>query len=198
MRQDTFPPVIFALLMINALVFVAENFFGLRGLLQSLFALFSLGERFMPWQLLTYGFLHNDVYHLAFNMFGLWMFGRTMEGVWGSVRFLQYYLLCIVGAGLCQLLATGFPSSYAVTVGASGGLFGILLAFGMTFPNRYIVLLVPPIPMKAKYFVAIYAVFELYSGWTRPGSGIAHFAHLGGLVTGLLLILYWRKKRVIR
>lgn len=198
MRQDTFPPVVFALLMINAGVFVAEYYLGLRTPIVRYFALFSYGEAFQPWQLLTYGFLHSNVMHLAFNMFGLWMFGRELESAWGSPRFLQFYLICIVGAGICQLVVSGYPDHFGYTVGASGAVYGILLAYGMTYPNRMIMLIFPPIPIKAKYFVVMFGLLELYSGLTRPGSSVAHFAHLGGMLFGLILILYWRKKRYIR
>ncbi|MEM7610760.1 MAG: rhomboid family intramembrane serine protease [Pseudomonadota bacterium] len=198
MRNDTFPPVIFALLMANAVLFVMENFFGLRGFTETHFALHSGAPLFRPWQLLTYGFLHGDLMHLALNMFALWMFGRTMEAVWGSRRFAIYFLACVVGAGIVQMIVAQVVGRPTTTVGASGGVFGVLLAFGMTFPNQRILLLIPPIPLPAKYFVLIYGVIELYFGLTRSNSGVAHFAHLGGMVIGLVLILYWRSRRQIR
>jgi len=128
-------------------------------------------------------------------MFVLWMFGTQMEYVWGSRRFLFYYLFCVIGAGLTQLAVVSGgsgPGSIYPTIGASGGVFGILLAFGMRFPNQYILLLIPPIPMKAKYFVILIGAVTLFFGMTGTQGGIAHFAHLGGMIAGLLLILYWR------
>ncbi len=198
MRNDTFPPVIFILLIANAVVYVAEDYLGLRGFTQTRLALHANSDLFRPWQLLTYGFLHANVMHLALNMFALWMFGRTMEVVWGSQRFAIYYGVCVLGAAFAQIAMAYISGEPSVTVGASGGVFGVLLAFGMTFPNQRILLLIPPIPLKAKYFVIIYGVIELYFGLSRPSSGVAHFAHLGGMVVGLILILYWRKQRRIR
>ncbi|HNP35655.1 MAG TPA: rhomboid family intramembrane serine protease [Woeseiaceae bacterium] len=162
------------------------------------FALWPAGEPgspFMPWQLLTYGFLHGNVMHIAFNMFALWMFGRELEMLMGPRRFLTYYLTCVVGAGLVQLLVAQAQGGLYPTIGASGGVFGILLAFGMTFPNRMIVLLFPPIPMKAKYFVIIYGVLELYLGVANRAPGVAHFAHLGGMLFGFILLKYWSRPR---
>ena len=164
------------------------------------FALWPVGSRyaeFMPWQLLSYGFLHstNGINHILFNMFGLWMFGRDIERVMGPVRFLIYYLTCVVGAGTIQLLVGFVTGGDYPTVGASGGVFGILLAFGMLFPNRIIVLLIPPIPMKAKYMVIGYGVLELYLGVSGRSPGVANFAHLGGMLFGFLLLRRWRMPR---
>lgn len=198
MRNDTFPPVIFALLIANAVVFLAEDYLGLRGLTQTNLALHANSQLFRPWQPISYAFLHANVMHLALNMFALWMFGRTMEVVWGSRRFAFYYGVCVLGAALVQIATAYIDGAPSVTVGASGGVFGVLLAFGMTFPNQRILLLFPPIPLPAKYFVIIYGAIELYFGLTRTSSGVAHFAHLGGMVFGLVLILYWRNQRRIR
>ena len=198
MRNDTFPPVIFALLIANAVIFLAEDYLGLRGLTQTNLALHANSSLFRPWQPITYAFLHANVMHLALNMFALWMFGRTMEVVWGSRRFAFYYGVCVLGAALVQITTAYIDGAPSITVGASGGVFGVLLAFGMTFPNQRILLLFPPIPMPAKYFVIIYGAIELYFGLTRTSSGVAHFAHLGGMVFGLALILYWRSQRRIR
>ena len=153
---------------------------------------------FMPWQLLTYGFLHDpaNIFHLAFNMLALVMFGAPLEYTWGDRRFLTYYLVCVVGAGLCQLLIGSMAVSQGqqayATLGASGGVFGLLLAYGMLFPNQRVMLLFPPIPMKARTLVILYGVFELSLGLTGLQPGVAHFAHLGGMLFGWLLIRYWR------
>jgi membrane associated rhomboid family serine protease len=144
---------------------------------------------------LSYVFLHGNLNHIFFNMFGLWMFGRDLERMMGAKRFLIYYLTCVVGAGIVQLTVAATQGGVYPTVGASGGVFGLLLAFAMAFPNRMIVLLIPPIPMKAKYFVAIYGGLELYLGLSGRSPGVANFAHLGGMFFGFLLIQYWRNAR---
>lgn len=164
------------------------------------FALWPFASRFaefMPWQLLSYGFLHDigGINHILFNMFGLWMFGRDLERTMGSQRFLIYYLTCVVGAGIVQLIVATMGGGDYPTVGASGGVFGLLLAYAMAFPNRIVMLLIPPIPMKAKYFVLFYGLLELYLGLSGSAPGVANFAHLGGMLFGYLLILKWRQKR---
>jgi membrane associated rhomboid family serine protease len=175
------PNVIFALLVANGLMFVLQSISPNFLLIN--FALWPLGPSqspFAPWQLLTYGFLHGDLTHIFFNMFGLWMFGRELEHMMGSQRFLVYFLTCVVGAGIVQLIVAGMQGGIYPTVGASGGVFGILLAYGLTFPNRMVMLIFPPIPMKAKYFVA---------------PGVANFAHLGGMLFGFLLLRHWARPR---
>ena len=158
----------------------------------SLFAV----PQFEIWQLLTYGFLHAGVPHLFFNLLALWMFGAQIESAWGSRRFATYYLVCVIGAGLVQLLVvTFFADNIIPTIGASGGVFGLLLAYGMMFPNRIIVLLIPPIPIKAKWFVILYGGLTLFLGISDTASGIAHFAHLGGMLFGFLLLVYWSLRR---
>ena len=147
--------------------------------------------RFMPWQVVTYAFLHGNFTHLLFNMLALWMFGAEIERLWGAKRFIQFLLASSVAAALVQLGWTFLIGSRVPTLGASGATYGLLLAFGMLFPNRTIMLLIPPIPMKAKYFVALFGAFELVMGVLGP-SGIAHFAHLGGMLGGFLMIRYWR------
>ena len=149
-----------------------------------------LGDGFLPWQLVSYMFLHADFSHIFFNLFALWIFGQALENLWGTKRFLLYYFLTGIGAGIVQILV-----SDGSTIGASGSVFGILLGFGMMFPDNRIMLLFPPIPIKAKYFVAMYGLFELFNGLTRTDSGVAHFAHLGGLVVGFILIKLWKLKK---
>jgi membrane associated rhomboid family serine protease len=135
--------------------------------------------------------LHGNTLHLFFNMLGLWMFGSEIERLWGQKRYLQFMLASVLSAAAVQLVWTALIHSPAPTVGASGAIFGLLLAFGMLFPNRTIMPLFPPIPMKAKVFVAVFGVLELVMGLSERG-GIAHFAHLGGMLGGFLMIRYWR------
>ena len=154
---------------------------------------------FQLWQLLTYGFLHGSVGHLFFNMLALFMFGGEIERLLESRHFLVYYLACVIGAAITQLLVTGGSQQLPIpTVGASGGVFGLLLAFGLAFPKRRIMLLFPPIPMPAWLFVTLYGLLELYLGVTGSGQGVAHFAHLGGMAAGYVLLTYWTRGRLHR
>ena len=143
------------------------------------------------WQLVSYGFLHGGIGHLFFNMFALYMFGLPIEQAWGTRRFVIFYFVCLIGAGLVQLLTVAITGGLYPTIGASGAVFGLLLAFGMMYPNQRIMLLIPPIPIKAKYFVVGYGLLTLFFGITGTAAGVAHFAHLGGMLFGLGLILYW-------
>lgn len=187
-----FPPAVKHLLIINVLVFVALNTPMIGNPLFQYGALWPIGSgHFEVWQLVSYMFLHAGFGHIFFNLFALWMFGQAIENYWGTNRFVVYYFLTGIGAALLHLLVGG---GGAPTLGASGAVYGILLAFGMMFPNRPIMLLFPPIPMKAKYFVAIFGAIELISGLSRASSGIAHFAHLGGMLVGFILIKYWGLK----
>ena len=184
------PPMTQALLLINVAVFLLDQLLG--QMLTRWLALWPIGSAFMPYQVVTYAFLHGSYGHLFFNMLGLWMFGAELERVWGPKRFIQFYAASVLTAAGAQLLLTALLGATYPTVGASGGLFGLLLAFGMTFPNRVIVPLIPPIPMKARTFVAIYGALELLLGVTGTQEGVAHFAHLGGMLGGYLMIRYWR------
>jgi membrane associated rhomboid family serine protease len=203
---NAIPPICRALLIANAIVFLLQM---VAAPVFIPFLLWPLGEHqiysygqvwqvgFLPWQLLSYGFMHGGAAHLFFNMFALVMFGAEIERLWGSRRFAIYYFTCLVGAGLVQLVvATLAAQEGAVypTLGASGGMFGLLLAFGMMFPNRRVLLLIPPIPMKASTLVIGYGALELLLGVFRTQSGVAHFAHLGGMLFGFLLIQYWRAR----
>ena len=208
------------LLIINVLCFFGmlvakrygidvENLLGLH---------FFLASDFNLSQLISYMFMHANFQHIFFNMFAVWMFGRVLEQVWGPKRFLTYYLICGIGAGLIQELVQYLEYAFTLsnydsvnlgiaggiipmeeylnmmtTVGASGAVYGILLAFGMLFPNSQMFIFPLPFPIKAKYFVIGYAVLELFLG-LGGGDGVAHFAHLGGMLFGLILIIYWRKK----
>ena len=213
--HSTTPPVVLNLIIANLVVFLAMKLYD-SNMMYANFAMFNvdfrcLGEAdmtlFEPWQPLTYMFMHSavDFSHIFFNMFSLWMFGRTLELEMGWKRFLIYYIVCGVGAALFQMgvaqidlahIEIGSKAWYAYmstpTVGASGAIFGLLLAFGLLHPNALISLIFPPITLKAKWFVIIYGVLELLLGVTGSMSNVAHFAHLGGMFWGWLLLLWWR------
>lgn len=184
------PPTTQTLIGLNVIAFALQMLLG--GRVFGYLALWPFGPEFAPWQILTYGFLHGSLMHLLFNMFGLYMFGSDIESVWGQRRYLTYYLVCVVTAAIAQLAVTWMTGAIYPTVGASGAVFGLLLAFGMMFPRRTVMLIIPPIPMPAWLFVTLYGVVELYLGITGSASGVAHFAHLGGMVGGYLLIMHWR------
>jgi membrane associated rhomboid family serine protease len=197
-----FPPVIKYLLVSNIAIFIFQYFiFGslkvggvpLGLFFMKYFALNPIGSTvfpFYPWQLVTYLFMHADFWHIFLNMFALWMFGMELENIWGSRKFMAYYFMCGIGAGLANLLiAPLFTTMNVPTVGASGAVYGILVAFGMLFPDRPIYLYFL-FPIKAKYFVAIYMIIELFS--VGSNTGIAHVAHLGGGLIGFVYLLLTR------
>ncbi len=185
------PPLTRALIFANLVAFLLLH--QAAGLLIGNFALWPLDSGlFMPWQVLSYAFLHANLLHLAVNMFGLWMFGSDLERVWGSRRFGVFLIVSVLAAAAAQLIVTASVGSNAPTVGASGGLFGLLVGFAMVFPQRTITPLIPPIPMPAWLFVTLYGLIELTLGVTGTATGVAHFAHLGGLFGGWCVIRYWR------
>lgn len=200
------PPTTKVLLIANAAVFLLQLALPESALLP--FMLWPLGDLgvgaaelgagFRPWQLLTHGFMHDpsNFTHLMFNMLALWMFGSQLEDVWGQRRMWIYYLVCVAGAGLCQLVVGSWTLAQGgapyPAIGASGGVFGVLLAYGMSFPKQRVMLLFPPIPMQARTLVIVYGVVELLLGFTGLQPDVAHFAHLGGMLFGWLLIRHWR------
>ena len=193
-------PVTQILLVANVAVFMLQAL--AEPLLISYFALWPLhvsvqglgsGGEFAPWQLVTYSFLHGSLMHLLFNMLALYMFGSDIERVFGSRRYIFYYFTCVIAAAVAQLAVSAIGNSPPYpTVGASGGVFGLLLAFGLYFPRRMVMLIFPPIPMPAWLFVTLYGLLELFLGVTGTQHGVAHFAHLGGMLGGYLLIRSWR------
>jgi len=187
------PPVTQALLVANVVIFLAEMS-GAVSLGE--FALWPPGgfeSRFEPWQLVTYSFLHANLAHIFFNMFALYMFGAEVERLFGARFYAAYYFASVVSAALSHLAVTGLLGAAPYPMlGASGGVYGLLLAFGMYFPHRTVVLLFPPIPMRARTFVIAFAVLELFFGITQTDAGVAHFAHLGGMLGGALMIQYRR------
>ena len=187
------PPVTQALIFANIAVYLLG---GLNVLALDDFALWPPGgfeSRFAPWQLVTYAFLHGGLAHIFFNMLGLYMFGAEVERLFGSRFYAAYYFGCVVSAALTHLVVTSWMGGPAIpTVGASGGVYGLLLAFGVYFPHRRVLLLFPPIPLPARVFVIVFAVVELVFGVTGTAAGVAHFAHLGGMIGGWLMIQYRR------
>jgi len=188
------PVVTRNLLIINFLVFAADFVLQMYGIHISYFGGLHYLEspHFHLYQFLTYQFMHGSFTHIFFNMFALWMFGCVIERMWGPKRYLLYYLVCGIGAGLCQELVQFMMGSYSLTIGASGAVYGILLAFGMMFPEERMFVFPLPIPIKAKWFVIGYAGIELFSAINSAGDGIAHMAHLGGMLFGFILIRYWQ------
>lgn len=217
---DSIPPVTKNLIIINLLFWVASLALPKVGIdLVELFGLHFPGtESFYPFQIITYMFMHDthSFSHVFFNMFGVYMFGRVIENVWGPKRFLTFYMVTGVGAGIAQELVWAYSlQTFAaehgvtllqlleidrslnglVTIGASGAVFGILLAFAMLFPNVPLFLMFIPIPIKAKYFVVFYGLAELFMGVSSfGGDTVAHFAHLGGMLFGFFMVRYWKKK----
>lgn len=216
------PPVIKNLIILNVLVFLAQRTFGNNPnfSIDNLFALHDIhSDFFKPHQLVTYMFLHGGWDHIFFNMFALWMFGAVLENYWGAKRFLIFYILCGIGSALLHLLILYYQNGHLIqwfnsldptsqqeeairvysqingaTLGASGAVFGCLAAFGYLFPNSTLIILPIPFPIKAKWFVLIYAGMELYLGiQNSSGDNVAHWAHLGGAVVGILIVMYWKK-----
>jgi membrane associated rhomboid family serine protease len=186
------PPATQTLVIANVVVFLAE-LAGALPAVESLALWPPTSGAFQPWQVVTYGFLHGSVAHIFFNMLALYMFGGDLERLFGTRFFVQYYFACVISAAVTHLVVTGWTGAPPVpTVGASGGVFGILLAFGLFFPQRRVMLLFPPIPMPARVLVTGYGVLELVLGVTGTQSGVAHFAHLGGMLGGWLMIQYRR------
>lgn len=233
-RMPPIPEVVKNLLIINVLMYLASAVFGQMSDYLAMFPIMS--EGFQPYQIVTHMFMHDmsGIWHIAFNMFALWMFGRDVEYAMGAKKFLIFYFVAGLGAAFLHQVAGYIELQYAMAsltpeqitevynngydimmgnkaytntdvqyfnavlntpaVGASGAIYGVLAAFGLLYPNRMIMLLIPPIPMKAKYFVIIMGALALYMGLTGTQGGVAHFAHLGGAIFGYLMILYWRKK----
>lgn len=221
-RFQILPLVIKNLLIINGIVFLAQNTIGEQGFLDmdKWFALHTWQSNyFKPWQFVTHLFMHGNLSHLFSNMFALWMFGSILENLWGAKRFLIFYIACGLGAALCHMLVLYVENQHMIdiynaasyaeqleyksaitlklneaTLGASGAVFGCLAAFGYLFPNTYIYLYFF-VPLKAKWFVLLYAGFELYSGIRNSaGDNVAHFAHLGGALVGIILVYFWNKR----
>ncbi|MCB1582473.1 MAG: rhomboid family intramembrane serine protease [Marinicella sp.] len=186
------PPVTRNILIAIVVMFIFQQVFAQTGgsFINRYFVLYPIDHPyFYPWQLVTYAMLHGSLMHLFFNGFAIWMFGSQIEHYWGEKRYGIFIIACIIGSGLANALLSDVGA-----VGISGAVYGLLVAFGMMWPNHTIYLVIPPIPLKAKYFVIILAVIAFISSINPRNDGIAHIAHLGGAITGFLLIQYWRKK----
>jgi len=220
-RPEALPPIVKNLIFINALFFLATQFlfrdigeFGLQGM----FGLWPINhENFRPYQIFTHMFTHASIGHIFFNMFSLWMFGRMLENIWGPKKFLLFYLVCGIGAAVAHmtvayfqyqqvldtlqmLKATGqteyidmIQSQPMYAVGASGAVMGVLVGFAYLFPNTELMLLFPPIPIKAKWLIIALVAFDLFGGLGKASDGIAHWAHLGGAAMGFILVYIWNK-----
>lgn len=220
-RPDGLPPIVKNLILINALFFLATAFlfphigdYGLKGI----FGLWPIKhENFRPYQIFTHMFTHADFFHILFNMFGLWMFGRMLENIWGPKKFLLFYLACGIGSAIAHMTMTYFqyePISEALelaraaghteyveqlrslgtfAVGASGAVMGVFVGFAYLFPNTELMLLFPPIPIKAKWLILGLVAFDLFGGLGNTSDGIAHWAHLGGAAMGFILVFMWNK-----
>ena len=207
------PPVVKNLIILNVMMFLITLLTG--NFMYEKFSLFYFqSPLFKPYQIITHMFMHGGFFHILFNMYTLFIFGSVLENVWGGKKFLLYYLVTGVGAAiihslvmyieassLTQAMEAGnflaqekmFALMRTPTVGASGAIYGLLLAYGMLFPNNVMQLLFPPVALKAKYFVLLFGALELFLGLSNTGSDIAHFAHLGGMIFGYFLIIYWKK-----
>ncbi len=197
-------------MIINVVIFVAQQTPGIGEYIHAFFALYPIQSgvgifpadpyQFYPWQFISYMFMHGGIGHIFFNLFALWIFGVAIENTWGTKTFVKYYFFTGIGAAILHMainigadpVMTAAGPYFIPTVGASGAVFGILLAFGMMFPNREIYFLLIPFPIKAKYFVIMYGCFELFMGISSLQTGIAHFAHLGGMLAGFILIRAWK------
>lgn len=206
------PPVTRALLIANGLIFLLQQLGG--DYLVAHYALWPFGQAhwlrmdngavvnvgFSVWELVTYSFLHGGFAHIAFNMFALWMFGAPVENALGARRYSWYYLVCVVGAAVAQLVVIHFfkPDDFYPTLGASGGVFGLLLAFALIYPGARIALLFFPVPIPAMIAVVGYMAIEFVLGITGTQEGVAHFAHLGGAAAGFVLLRIWRAQAMNR
>lgn len=189
-RPNAFPPILRNLIILNAVVFVAQITLQITGYI----VLRPIGSgEFEPYQIATHMFAHGSIGHIFFNMYALWMFGKELANRWGSERFLLFYFLCGIGAAVLHLMVQYFMNKGGPALGASGAVMGVSVAFAYLFPNTEFLLFPLPVPVKAKWLVAAYVVIDLFSGVSGRADGIAHFAHLGGALTGFILVLIWQK-----
>lgn len=196
--MSSVPQAVKSLIIINVLAWIMTSL-DKGGIIFSYCSLYPgsgnvLPVWYRPWTFVTYMFLHGGFAHLFFNMYALFLFGSVLERVWGTRKFLFYYFATGIGAGMIHIVVQMLTGDFAPTVGASGAIFGLLLGYAMLYPDTVMGLIFPPVRMKAKWFVLIYAAIELLLGVSGAQSGVAHFAHLGGLLVGLAIMLYWKRK----
>ena len=193
--NDNFPPVVKNLLIINVLVFILQNVLDKRIYFTQLIGLWPINSSmFQLWQVVTHMFAHGGMFHIFFNMFALWMFGRILENLWGGKKFLIFYMLCGLGAAAIHLGVQYFTGTFSMAVGASGAVYGLLVAFAFLFPNTPLYLMFIPIPIKAKWAITGILVLDIVFGFSSANTGIAHAAHVGGAITGFIIVWYWKKK----
>ena len=191
--MNNIPKAVKHIILINVLMLVLT--YLNNPLMSKWFALNPITFLWKPWQLVTYVFMHGGIGHLFFNMYTLFIFGSVLENVWGTKKFLTFYFVTGIGAALVNIGVQHLTGSFALTVGASGAIYGILMGYAMLYPDSVLTLLFPPVSLKAKWFVLIFAGIELLLGISNnPADNVAHFAHLGGLVFAFLLIMFWKKK----
>lgn len=194
-RPERFPPIVKNLIIVNVLAWIAQLTLDSQLGITEKGALWPISTPlFKPYQLFTTMFLHGPIFHLFFNMFALYMFGRVLENVWGGKKFLIYYLACGIGASAAHLIMQEIMGGGAPAIGASGAIMGVMVAFAYLFPNTELVLFPIPIPLKAKWVVIGYVALDLFGGFGKvTGDNIAHFAHLGGALVGFIILLIWNK-----
>lgn len=193
--NDNFPPVVKNLLIINVLVFILQNVLDKRMNFTELIGLWPINtSMFQLWQVVTHMFAHGGMFHIFFNMFALWMFGRILENLWGGKKFLIFYMLCGLGAAALHLAVQYFTDGFSLAVGASGAVYGLLVAFAFLFPNTPLYLMFIPIPIKAKWAITGILVLDIIFGFSSANTGVAHAAHIGGAITGFIIVWYWKKK----
>lgn len=187
------PKAVKHIILINVCMLVLTMLDG--PLMDRLFALNPITFIYKPWQLVTCMFMHGSIGHLFFNMYTLYLFGSVLENIWGTKKFLTFYFITGIGAGLFNILIQHLTGNFALMIGASGAIYGILMGYAMLYPDSVLTLLFPPVSLKAKWFVLIFAGIELLLGLSNnPADNVAHFAHLGGLVFAFLLLMFWKKK----
>ena len=187
------PKAVKHIILINVCMLVLTMLDG--PLMDRLFALNPITFIYKPWQLVTCMFMHGGIGHLFFNMYTLYLFGSVLENIWGTKKFLTFYFITGIGAGLFNILIQHLTGNFALMIGASGAIYGILMGYAMLYPDSVLTLLFPPVSLKAKWFVLIFAGIELLLGLSNnPADNVAHFAHLGGLVFAFLLLMFWKKK----
>ena len=189
--MNNIPKAVKHIIIINILMLVLT--YLNNPLMSKWFALNPISFIWKPWQLVTYMFMHGGFGHLFFNMYTLFIFGSVLENVWGTKKFLTFYFVTGIGAALVNIGVQYLTGSFALTVGASGAIYGILMGYAMLYPDSMLTLILPPVSMKAKWFVLIFAGIELLLGITGTQVSVAHFAHLGGLLVGLIVIMFWKK-----